>query len=46
MRKLIVCNIVSLDGFFSGPDGNIMVQTRRDLEEHPGRQILCLIRFR
>jgi dihydrofolate reductase len=25
MRKLIVCNIVSLDGFFSGPGGNIMV---------------------
>jgi dihydrofolate reductase len=25
MRKLIVCNIVSLDGFFSGPGGNVMV---------------------
>lgn len=25
MRKLIVCNLVSLDGFFSGPDGNVMV---------------------
>ena len=25
MRKLIVCNIVSLDGFYSGPDGNVMV---------------------
>lgn len=24
MRKLIVCNIVSLDGFFSGPGGNVM----------------------
>src|SRR6186713_2804559 len=24
MRKLIVCNLVSLDGFFSGPDGNVM----------------------
>ncbi len=24
MRKLIVCNIVSLDGFSSGPGGNIM----------------------
>ena len=24
MRKLIVCNIISLDGFFSGPDGNLM----------------------
>ena len=24
MRKLIVCNIISLDGFYSGPDGNIM----------------------
>ena len=25
MRRLIVCNIVSLDGFFSGPGGNVMV---------------------
>ena len=25
MRKLIVCNIVSLDGFFSGPGGDVMV---------------------
>jgi dihydrofolate reductase len=24
MRKLIVCNLVSLDGFFSGPGGNVM----------------------
>ena len=24
MRQLIVCNIVSLDGFFSGPGGNVM----------------------
>ena len=24
MRNLIVCNIVSLDGFFSGPGGNVM----------------------
>ena len=24
MRKLIVCNIVSLDGFFSGPNGDVM----------------------
>ena len=24
MRKLIVCNIVSLDGFFSGPGGDVM----------------------
>lgn len=24
MRKLVVCNIVSLDGFFSGPGGNVM----------------------
>jgi dihydrofolate reductase len=24
MRKLIVCNIVSLDGFFSGPGDNVM----------------------
>lgn len=23
MRKLIVCNILSLDGFFSGPGGNV-----------------------
>ncbi|MEQ1613933.1 MAG: dihydrofolate reductase family protein [Hyphomicrobiaceae bacterium] len=25
MRELIVCNIISLDGYFSGPDGNVMV---------------------
>lgn len=25
MRKLIVCNIVSLDGFFSGPGSDVMV---------------------
>jgi dihydrofolate reductase len=25
MRKLIVCNIISLDGYYSGPDGNVMV---------------------
>ena len=24
MRKLIVCNLVSLDGFYSGPGGNVM----------------------
>src|SRR5690606_36126448 len=24
MRKLIVCNIVSIDGFFSGPGGDVM----------------------
>jgi dihydrofolate reductase len=24
VRKLIVCNIVSLDGYFEGPDGNVM----------------------
>ena len=24
MRKLIVCNIVSLDGYFSGPGGDVM----------------------
>jgi dihydrofolate reductase len=24
MRKLIVCNIISLDGFFSGPGGDVM----------------------
>jgi dihydrofolate reductase len=25
MRRLIVCNIISLDGFFSGPGGDVMV---------------------
>jgi hypothetical protein len=25
MGKLIVCNILSLDGFFSGPGGDVMV---------------------
>jgi dihydrofolate reductase len=25
MRKLIVCNIVSLDGYYEGPDRNVMV---------------------
>ena len=25
MRKLIVCNIVSLDGYYSGPGGDVMV---------------------
>jgi dihydrofolate reductase len=25
MRKLIVCNIISLDGFYSGRDGDVMV---------------------
>lgn len=25
MRKLIVCNIISLDGFFSGPNDDVMV---------------------
>jgi hypothetical protein len=25
MRKLIVCNIMSLDGYYEGPDGNVMV---------------------
>ncbi len=25
MRKLIVCNITSVDGFYSGPDDNVMV---------------------
>jgi dihydrofolate reductase len=24
VRKLIVCNIISLDGFYSGPGGNVM----------------------
>jgi hypothetical protein len=25
MRKLIVANIMSLDGYFEGPGGNVMV---------------------
>ena len=25
MRKLIVCNIISIDGFYSGPKGDVMV---------------------
>jgi hypothetical protein len=25
MRKLIVCNIMSLDGYFEGPDENVML---------------------
>lgn len=25
MRKLVVCNIVSLDGYFTGPGGDVMV---------------------
>ena len=25
MRKLIVCNIMSLDGYYTGPGNNIMV---------------------
>jgi dihydrofolate reductase len=25
MRKLIVCNIMSLDGYYTGPDDNVMV---------------------
>ena len=25
MRKLIVCNIISVDGFYSGPDDDVMV---------------------
>src|SRR5919106_7874 len=25
MRKLIVCNIVSIDGFYSGPGGDVMI---------------------
>lgn len=25
MRKVIVCNIVSLDGYYEGPGGNVMV---------------------
>jgi hypothetical protein len=24
MRKLIVCNIMSLDGYYTGPDNNVM----------------------
>ena len=26
MRKLIVCNIVSLDGYYEGPDGDVMAR--------------------
>ena len=46
MRKLVVCNIVSLDGFYSGPDGNVMVMPF-DLASpittlnSSGRLILC-----
>jgi hypothetical protein len=25
MRKLIVCNIMSLDGYYTGPGNNVMV---------------------
>ncbi len=25
MRKLIVCNLISLDGFYSGPDGDLTI---------------------
>jgi dihydrofolate reductase len=25
MRKLVVCNIMSLDGYYEGPEGNVMV---------------------
>lgn len=25
MRKLVVCNIMSIDGYFTGPGGNVMV---------------------
>jgi hypothetical protein len=25
MRKLVVCNIMSLDGYYEGPDNNVMV---------------------
>lgn len=27
MRKLIVANIMSLDGYYEGPDKNVMVLT-------------------
>jgi dihydrofolate reductase len=30
MRKLIVCNIISLDGFFAGPGGNVMAMPFAD----------------
>ncbi len=30
MRKLIVCNIMSLDGYFTGPDNNIIVMPMGD----------------
>ena len=30
MRKLIVCNIMTLDGYFTGPDNNVMVMPMGD----------------
>jgi hypothetical protein len=27
MRKLIVSNAVSLDGYYTGPDDNVMIQS-------------------
>ena len=28
MRKVIVCNIMSLDGYYEGPGGNVMALPR------------------
>jgi len=35
MRKLIVCNIMSLDGYFEGPGKNVMVLFDYRLEAYP-----------
>ncbi len=35
MRKLIVCNIVSLDGYFEGPGNNVMDLFAYRLETYP-----------
>jgi dihydrofolate reductase len=35
MRKLIVCNIMSLDGYFEGPDKNVMNLFEYRMKEYP-----------
>jgi dihydrofolate reductase len=35
MRKLIVCNIMSLDGYFEGPDNNVMDLFKYRFETYP-----------
>ena len=35
MRKLIVCNVMSLDGYFEGPGKNVMVLFDYRLEAYP-----------